>query len=238
RQRDRHVDHAVWARVDRADHVQLDDRAVQLRVDHGLQGLEDVLARGHTQGIVTNGGSVTGFLNDSRGDGDRPASRGRRGCYYCRRDMRPTDSPDHRLWRRCPRSLQAGSGEGGVAQTRLRTRSCTRLARSLPLLATESRRCSRSETVFSISRRRWRSSRSTRTRALRTSRSSRLRAVAPRRSKRRSWAWALVEDEYLLIVSLTPETTLSRAVRATPTGISTARSAYSPNTPAVSRVAV
>ena len=38
-----------------------------------------------------------GSLNDSRGDGDRPASRGRRGCYYCRRDMRPTDFPEPSL---------------------------------------------------------------------------------------------------------------------------------------------
>src|ERR1019366_2089543 len=41
-----------------------------------------------------------------------PAGRGRRGCYYCRRDMRPTDFPDHRLRRRCPRPLLTGSGEG------------------------------------------------------------------------------------------------------------------------------
>src|SRR5450631_928170 len=40
------------------------------------------------------------------------------------------------------------------------------------------------------------------------------------------------------MVSLTLEATLSRAISAAPTGISTARSAYSPTAPAVSRVAV
>ena len=53
-----------------------------------------------------------------RGDRGRPAGGGRRGSFYCRRDMRPTDLPGTGL-----------SVPGGVSlvvgQTRLRTRSCS-----------------------------------------------------------------------------------------------------------------
>src|SRR4051794_29357239 len=75
--------------------------------------------------------------------------------------------------------------------------------------------------------RRWRSSRSTRVRVLRTSRSSRLRAVVPRRSNRRSSRWAFSGVEYAVVSSWTVEMTLSRAIRAAPTGTRTAFSAYS-----------
>ncbi len=47
RQRDGHVDHAVGADIDRAHHVELDDRAVQLGVDHDLQRLADLVCAGH-----------------------------------------------------------------------------------------------------------------------------------------------------------------------------------------------
>ena len=84
----------------------------------------------------------------TRGRWGPPAGRGRRGCYYCRRDMRPADFPAS------PASpVRAGEG---LAQTRLRMRSWTlsrlggssgtRLARSLPFLASVSRRSSRSLT--------------------------------------------------------------------------------------------
>ena len=129
----------------------------------------------------------------TRGRWGPPAGRGRRGCYYCRRDMRPADFP----------AVRSLSGPGGGRLCRLRrgsgsapgpcsASSGTRLARSSPFFVDASARSSRSFTVLSILRRRWRSSRSTRTRALRTSRSRRLRAVTPRRSKRRSCAWVFV----------------------------------------------
>jgi len=43
-QRHHDRDAAVVVDVDRADHAQLDDRAAQLRVDDGLERLEDLLA--------------------------------------------------------------------------------------------------------------------------------------------------------------------------------------------------
>ena len=42
-----HVDDAVGADVDRAHHVELDDRAVQLGVDDDLEGLRDLVVGGH-----------------------------------------------------------------------------------------------------------------------------------------------------------------------------------------------
>ena len=46
-QRDRHVDPPAVAELDRAHHPQLDDRPPQLGIDHRLQRLEDLFARGH-----------------------------------------------------------------------------------------------------------------------------------------------------------------------------------------------
>ena len=47
RERDGDVDGPALLDLDRADHVELDDVAPQLRVDHDLQRLEDLISRGH-----------------------------------------------------------------------------------------------------------------------------------------------------------------------------------------------
>ena len=47
RERDGDVDDPAVADLDRPHHLQLDDVAPQLRVDHGLQGFEDLVARRH-----------------------------------------------------------------------------------------------------------------------------------------------------------------------------------------------
>ena len=80
RQRDRHVDHAVAAELDRADHVELDDRAMQLGIDDDLERLEDLVPVAHPP-IVANvrrGAAeceVTGSLTAGR---KRPADGGGR----------------------------------------------------------------------------------------------------------------------------------------------------------------
>ena len=52
-QRHGHVDDAVCADVDRSHHVELDDRAVQLRIDHDLERLEYLVSAAHGP-IVAN----------------------------------------------------------------------------------------------------------------------------------------------------------------------------------------
>ena len=47
RQRDHHVDHAVLVDLDRADHLELDDVAPQLGVDHGTEGVDYLVSGGH-----------------------------------------------------------------------------------------------------------------------------------------------------------------------------------------------
>ena len=178
---------AALADVDRADHVQLDDRGAQLGVDDRLEGLEDLVARRH----ASQSRSPTG-----RHEGAPPV--GRRGCFSCRRSRQAPPAAGHPLLRSRP------PGDSGCYATSEATRPVTWRAAfeapraapwaTLPATARPSSTCcatavrsmSLPRRVTSRSKRfvRWRSSRSTRVRCFLTSRSTRLRAVVPRRSKR------------------------------------------------------
>ena len=81
--------HDAAARLlDRADHPELDDRLAQLRVDHRLEGLQDLVVRGHAL-ILANPTARAGMCD---GPPEKAARRGEeRNCFPPAGGMRPEE---------------------------------------------------------------------------------------------------------------------------------------------------
>ena len=112
-QRHGHIDHAVAGHVDRAHHVELDDRPPQLGVDHGLQRLAYLLFVGH--GPHCGKPAIPARrapTKKCRRSGVAPAA-GRRGSYF------PPAGYEAGRLSRTPRLSWAGAGEGRVSDQAL-----------------------------------------------------------------------------------------------------------------------